>query len=128
MFLGIGGEILYRPYDKNYGVGVELWGVQQRDYRMLFGTRDYKINTGHINLYLKEPRTQVLFQVKGGRFLAGDSGIQLDFSRRFKSGLRIGAFAAKTDISDLEFGEGSFDKGFYFYIPIESFFSKVYER
>ena len=51
MFLGIGGEILYRPYDKNYGVE-ELWGVQQRDYRMLFGTRDYKINS-HINLYLK---------------------------------------------------------------------------
>ncbi len=124
MFIGLGGEILYRPYAKNFGIGAEIWGVQQRDFRMLFGTRDYKINTGHINIYLKEPTSQVLVQIKGGRFLAGDSGIQLDFSRRFKSGLRIGAFATKTDISDLEFGEGSFDKGFYFYIPIESFFQK----
>ncbi len=124
MFYGIGGELLYRPYDKNFGIGAEIWGVQQRDFRMLFGKRDYQINTGHINIYLKEPRSQILTQIKGGRFLAGDSGIQLDLSRRFKSGLRMGVFVAKTDISDREFGEGSFDKGFYFYIPIESFFQK----
>ena len=30
----------------------------------------------------------------------------------------------KTDISAFEFGEGSFDKGFYFFIPVESFFDK----
>ena len=29
-----------------------------------------------------------------------------------------------TDISEFEFGEGSFDKGFYFFIPVESFFDK----
>lgn len=69
-----------------------------------------------------EPRSQVLIALKGGRFLAGDSGINFDFSRRFKSGLRIGAFFSKTDISKLEFGEGSFDKGFYFHLPIEMFF------
>jgi hypothetical protein len=62
--------------------------------------------------------------MKGGRFLAGDSGINFDLSRRFKSGLRIGAFFSQTDISKQEFGEGSFDKGFYFYIPIEFFFDR----
>ena len=45
-----------------------------------------------------------------------------DFSRKFPSGLSIGAFASKTDISLAEFGEGSFDKGFYFHMPVESFF------
>jgi hypothetical protein len=35
----------------------------------------------------------------------------------------MGIFATKTDISREEFGEGSFDKGFYFFIPIESFFT-----
>ena len=27
MFNGIGGELLFRPYDKNYGVGLEMWGL-----------------------------------------------------------------------------------------------------
>ena len=34
----------------------------------------------------------------------------------------MGIFFARTDISEFEFGEGSFDKGFYFFIPIETFF------
>ena len=38
--------------------------------------------------------------------------------------MRVGAFLSSTDISRVEFGEGSFDKGFYFWIPIESFFTK----
>lgn len=122
MFGGIGAEFLYRPFYKNYGIGVELWRVQQRDYDMRFNFRDYKTTTGHLNLYFREPNTNILFQVKGGRFLAGDSGFNFDFSRVFKSGLRLGAFFSLTDISKYEFGEGSFDKGFYFFIPIEVFF------
>ena len=35
----------------------------------------------------------------------------------------MGVFFALTDISEYEFGEGSFDKGWYFFIPIESFFT-----
>ena len=35
--------------------------------------------------------------------------------------MRAGIFFAKTDISEFEFGEGSFDKGFYFWLPIEAF-------
>jgi hypothetical protein len=62
--------------------------------------------------------------MRGGRFLAKDSGINFDFSRRFPSGVRIGAFFSRTDISKLEFGEGSFDKGFYFHIPVDIFFDK----
>ena len=31
----------------------------------------------------------------------------------------MGAFATKTDISAYEFGEGSFDKGIYFSIPLD---------
>jgi len=58
-----------------------------------------------------------------GKYLAGDKGITLDLSRRFKNGFTLGIFATKTDLSSEEFGEGSFDKGFYFSIPMESFFS-----
>ena len=44
--------------------------------------------------------------------LAGDKGVTLDLSRRFKSGFTMGVFATKTNLSAEEFGEGSFDKGF----------------
>jgi hypothetical protein len=122
MFGGFGGEILYRPFDSNFGVGAELWKVKQRDYNQRFKFIDYETTTGHLNLFYKEPVTQVIIALKGGRFLAEDSGITFDFSRRFKSGLRIGAFFSRTDISKAEFGEGSFDKGFYFHIPVDIFF------
>ncbi len=105
MFGGIGGEVLYRPMYKNFAIGAEVWSVRQRDYDMDFSFLDYKTDTGHINLYYREPRSRITFAVKGGRFLAGDSGVNIDFSRRFKSGLRIGAFFALTDISKEEFGE-----------------------
>ncbi len=124
MFGGVGGEILYRPFDSDWAIGAELWKVKQREYDQLFQFRDYETLTGHINLFYKEPRTQILIMLKGGRFLAEDSGIHFDFSRRFKSGARMGIFFAQTDISEFEFGEGSFDKGFYFFIPVETFFDQ----
>ena len=59
-----------------------------------------------------------------GKYLAGDKGATIDLSRRFKNGFTLGVFATKTDLSSQEFGEGSFDKGFYFSIPTDSFFTK----
>jgi len=122
MFGGFGGEVLYRPFDSNFAIGAELWRVRQRAYNQRFKFIDYETTTGHLNLFYKEPFSQVIIALKGGRFLAEDSGINFDFSRRFKSGLRIGAFFSLTDISKAEFGEGSFDKGFYFHIPVDIFF------
>ena len=121
MFGAIGGEILYRPFNNNYAIGAELWRARQREYKQQFGFRDYETTTGHINFYYKEPRSKIIFGIKGGRFLAEDSGFNFDFSRRFKSGLRMGVFFSLTDISEEEFGEGSFDKGWYFFMPIEAF-------
>jgi hypothetical protein len=124
MFGGLGGEILFRPFEKNYALGLELWRVRQREYNQRLGFREYRVTTGFMSLYYTEPNTGITAILLGGKFLAGDSGLRLDLSRRFKSGFSVGMFAAKTDISKLEFGEGSFDKGFYFWIPLESLFSK----
>ncbi|MDB9908783.1 YjbH domain-containing protein [Gammaproteobacteria bacterium] len=123
MFAGYGGEILYRPFYSNFAIGAEAWHVYKRDFDMRFDLNPdgYEVKTGHINLYYTEPRSKVTIALKGGKFLAQDSGINFDFSRRFETGLRIGAFFSLTDISEYEFGEGSFDKGFYFNVPIEIF-------
>ena len=61
-------------------------------------------------------------QLHAGKYLAGDKGLSLDFSRRFNSGFVVGIFATKTNLSSVEFGEGSFDKGFYFSIPTKLFY------
>ena len=51
----------------------------------------------------------------------------LDLSRVTESGFRSGVFFTRTNVSAAEFGEGSFDKGFYFKIPF-NLFSKSYTR
>ena len=65
--------------------------------------------------------------MSGGRYLAKDSGITVNLSKTFKSGFVVGAFATKTDISAFEFGEGSFDKGIFFSIPLD-IVSKNYRK
>ena len=59
--------------------------------------------------------------------MAGDSGYTFDVSRKFETGMRVGAFFSRTDISKEEFGEGAFDKGLYFSIPLD-FFSTTYGK
>lgn len=125
MFGGYGGEFLYRPFSKNYALGLESWRVRQRDYKQNLDFRKYETSTGHITFYYREPNSGVLLKLKGGKFLAGDSGYTFDISRRFETGMSVGAFFSRTDISKEEFGEGSFDKGIYFMIPID-FFSTSY--
>ena len=125
MFGGYGFELLYKPFDSLWGVGMEAWRVKQRDYDMQFSFLDYETTTGFLSFYLREPKTRLFLNVSGGRFLAEDSGIVVDISRQFKSGMNIGAFFARTDISKEEFGEGSFDKGIYFNVPLQ-IFSKKY--
>jgi hypothetical protein len=65
--------------------------------------------------------SQVTASIIAGQYLAGDRGVTIDLSRRFKTGFRLGVFASKTNISSELFGEGSFDKGFYFQVPTDMF-------
>ena len=78
--------------------------------------------TGHASLYYDLPMG-ISATVSLGKYLAGDKGGTLDLSRRFHSGFTLGIFATKTNLSAEEFGEGSFDKGFYFSIPTSLFYS-----
>ena len=122
MFGGVGGEILYRPFKKKYSIGMSVHKVKQRAYDQRFSFRDYSTVTGHIGLYYDLPY-QVRSQLLMGKYLAGDKGITLDLSRRFNSGFTLGVFATKTNLSAEEFGEGSFDKGFYISVPTQLFYS-----
>lgn len=123
MFGGAGYEILYRDFYRDWAIGSEIFYAKQRAYDQLFGFKDYSTTSGFINFFYDHPGTGILLKLKAGRFLAKDDGVHVNISRRFKSGARVGGFVTITDVSREDFGEGSFDKGFYFYIPIESFFT-----
>ena len=122
MFSGIGGEIFYRPIDKKYSFGLTMHRVRQRGFEQRFSLRDYETTTGHFGFYYDLP-LGITSQVLAGKYLAGDKGLTLDLSRRFNSGFTLGVFATKTNLSAEEFGEGSFDKGFYVSVPTKLFFS-----
>lgn len=120
MFGGVGAELLYRPVESRWAMGVDINWVKQRDFDQLLSFRDYDVVTGHASLYYDWPVYDLRSIVRVGRYLAGDLGTTIDISRRFKSGVRVGAFATFTEVSAVDFGEGSFDKGFYVSIPLES--------
>ena len=122
MFGGFGGEILYRPIDNDYSLGLSIHRVKQRGYKQRFSFKEYETTTGHASLYYDFPMG-ISSQLSFGRYLAGDKGATIDLSRRFTSGFVLGIFATKTELSEEEFGEGSFDKGFYFSIPTSLFYS-----
>ncbi len=121
MFGGIGGEVLYRPFHRKFAFGFTLHKVKQRNYDQRFSFIDYETTTGHFNVFADLP-SGVLVKTSIGKYLAGDRGLTLDLSRRFNTGFTLGVFATKTNLSKEEFGEGSFDKGFYFSIPTKLFY------
>ena len=121
MFAGVGGEILYRPFNRKVALGFSAHRVRQRDYDQRFSLRDYETTTGHASIYFDLPYG-IQPKIVIGKYLAGDKGVTLDLSRRFESGFTAGVFASKTDLSAEEFGEGSFDKGFYISIPTKLFY------
>lgn len=117
MFGGLSSELLWKPVDSQFAVGAELNYVKQRDFDQLFGFRDYEVATGHVSGYW-DMGNGFHSQVDAGRYLAGDWGTTVSLDREFKNGWKVGAFATLTDVSFDDFGEGSFDKGIRFEIPI----------
>ena len=121
MYGGFDGEILYKPFDSRLAFGLDVNWVRKRGYQQLFKFRGYSTWTGFASVYYELPFYNLLGAIHGGRYLARDEGATFELSRRFASGVRVGAFFTKTTVSAEQFGEGSFDKGFYMSIPFDLF-------
>ena len=117
MFGGYGIEYFWKPFTSNLSIGLNVYQVKQRDFQQRLRFRDYKVTTGHSNFIYFHPASGLSIDLSIGKYLAGDKGYTFDFSRRFQSGFKMGAYFTRTNISKIEYGEGSFDKGFYFEIP-----------
>ena len=119
MFSGYGFEYLYFDNGKDYAYGFEIFDVVKRDYEMRFGTRDYNNTVGSVNFYYRNQKIIPLdAKVSFGEYLAGDKGLTVELSRTYINGTSFGVFATFTDVTREQYGEGSFDKGIFFNIPI----------
>ena len=119
MFSGYGIEYLHFKQNNNYAYGFELFDVKKRDYEWGFGHLDYENTIMNLNFYYRNYGS-IPFDMKisAGEYLAGDVGSTIELSRTYRSGVQFGVFASFTDVTSEQFGEGSFDKGIFFNIPI----------
>ncbi|MCU8006038.1 YjbH domain-containing protein [Shewanella sp. SM87] len=136
MYGGVGTEFLYRPLNSQWAFGFDINYAKQRDPDSMFGffkdenqfdpltNRAYRVQTGVVTghataYYQPEWFPNTLLRVSAGQYLTEDKGVTVDFSKQFDSGVIVGAFATKTNLSADEYGEGSFTKGFYISIPFD---------
>tara|TARA_R110000737_G_scaffold26627_4_gene45406 strand:- start:11999 stop:14188 length:2190 start_codon:yes stop_codon:yes gene_type:complete len=117
MYAGLSGEVLWKPVAGPVAFGVEVNYARKRDFDMRFGVQDYDVITGHASAYY-DFGNSFIGELDAGRYLAGDWGATVSLDREFANGFRVGAFMTLTDVPFDDFGEGSFDKGIRFWIPL----------
>ena len=127
MFGGVSAEALWKPVSSRLALGVEANYVKQRAYDDYLGFQDYSVATGHASAYY-EFGNGFTGQLDVGRYLAGDVGATVSLEREFANGWRVGGFFTLTDVSAEDFGEGSFDKGITFTVPIDWLIGKSDQR
>ncbi|MCP4395599.1 MAG: YjbH domain-containing protein [Alphaproteobacteria bacterium] len=124
MFTGVGGEILYRPTNKDWAIGLDANYVKQRDFNGGFGLQSYDTFTGHVSLYKKLGIYDLDAVLRAGKYLAKDNGVTLEISRTFENGVEVGAFVTVTDVSEDDDGEDGTDKGMFVHVPLDVFAPK----
>ena len=122
MYSGVGGELLIQPFRSRLAWGFSANWVKQRDYDKSFSHLDYDTVTAFASLYWAMPWYNYDIAVHAGQYLAKDIGVTFDIRRTLDNGWQVGAWATLTDVPFEEFGEGSFDKGLYFRIPLQNLF------
>lgn len=127
MFGGAGVQAMYVLPGGKAAVDLAIDALKQRDFSDPFGFRDYSPVTSIASLHLRLP-LGVTTTLRGGRFLAGDEGLRLEFKRRFASGYEIGAWYSRTNANDTmlpgTLASPYQDKGIYFSVPLNTLLTK----
>jgi len=118
MYSGVGGEILYQPFQSRLAFAISGNWVKQRGYKRNFEHLDYDTTTAFASAYWATPFNNFDVALHIGKYLAKDYGSTIEVRRTFNNGWMVGLWATKTNVSAEDFGEGSFDKGMFFRIPL----------
>ena len=121
MYSGVGGEVVYQPFQSRLAFGLSANWVKQRDYDKTFKHLEYETATAFTSAYWASPFYNFDVAIHAGKYLARDVGATLEVRRTFHNGWMVGLWATKTNVSAEDFGEGSFDKGLFFKIPFNGF-------
>ncbi|WP_312438185.1 YjbH domain-containing protein [Janthinobacterium sp.] len=123
MFRGVGGQVLYLPKDKRWAADLAVDALQQRGYDGILSTRDYKTVTAIGSLHYRLPHDMTV-TARAGRFLAKDSGVRVEFKRRFQSGIEVGAWYTHTNGNDITTpgtpSKPYQDRGVFLSLPLNS--------
>lgn len=123
MYRGVGGQVLYLPKDPRWAVDLTVDALQQRGFDGWLDKRDYRTVTALGAFHYRLPMG-ITLTARGGRFLAKDDGVRVEFKRRFRSGIELGAWYTKTNGKDIT-SPGSpaspyNDKGIFMSIPLST--------
>ncbi|KIC74382.1 hypothetical protein DB44_AL00760 [Candidatus Protochlamydia amoebophila] len=134
---GVGTEWLYYPVNSNWAIGMDFAILKKRTpHGVDFTSKIRKLDgfTPHylkfigsqyfLNIYYDWKNTGLEFKISAGKFLADDFGVRTEISRYFPSGLRIGFWATYTNGHDVINGQTYHDKGLYFSLPLDIFYTK----
>ena len=124
MFSGVGGEVLYQPFQSRLAFSLSVNALRQRAFDKSFKHQKYQTTTAYASVFWASPFHNFDFAVHAGRFLAKDRGATIEARRTFSNGWMVGLWATITDVSAEDFGEGSFDKGVFLKIPFDGFFGR----
>ncbi len=105
-YVGVDGEILWKPANQNWGLGLEIAAVQRRDSDSFFGLDDYQTITGHGSVYWDTGFYGLEAQVDVGVYLEGDLGTTLTLGRRFDNGWEVSGYMTVTDADTDAFSQG----------------------
>jgi hypothetical protein len=122
MFRGVGTQVLYLPKNGRWAADISVDALQRRDFEGWFGRRDFNTGTALGAVHYRLPYNSTL-TARAGRFLAKDVGVRMEFKRRFRSGIEVGAWYTRTDGKDVR-SPGRpespyFDKGIFMSILLE---------
>ncbi len=124
-YAGLGGEILYRPFRKNWAVGADAWQVFKRDpfTSLNQGLTVDSLLTGHMNAWYKLPKSpETTLNLKLGRYLAEDVGGSFGLKHQFKNGASLEGHVTLSDMTDLDVygGNTNLHHGVKLSLPIGS--------
>ncbi len=124
MFAGMHGEVLYRPWSKNWAVGVEAASVIKRDFEETFnlGFVNQSRYTGHASFYYELPDSDITLQASIGHYLGEDNGGTIKIKNRFLNGSFFEAFLTATNGHDPDpyGGASNLSSGIRFSLPLGS--------
>jgi hypothetical protein len=122
MYTGMGGEVLTFMDRGRWAIGLEGDWVRKREPNEAWDLLDQENHTLLGNLYYRYLPLDVTVKAQAGRFLAGDTGVRMEFRRRFDTGAEIGFWYSLTDTAQLtDFNRDYNDQGIFLKLPFATF-------